>query len=824
MFVPRNYNISFAPDLEKFVYTGREIITFDVSDGIKTVTLDIVGLDIVSCRFLRKGRDCFVTSWSRNDKEGLRINFLKPLTKGEYQLAIEFRGKISSFLTGWYRSGYKVDGKQKYMATTHFEPADARQVFPCIDNPSYKATFDIALKIDNHLTAISNMPQVSVKASGKNKKIVTFAQTSLMSTYLLYMGVGEFEFLETRYRDIVIRGVTTPGKSRYTKFALDSAKKFLAYFEEYFGFEYPLPKVDLIAVADFAAGAMEQWGAITFRENILLCMPGRTSIVLQKRIAEVIAHELAHQWFGDLVTMKWWDDLWLNESFATFMAYKAVHHFWPEWHVWTDYLTDTVFEGMALDSMRSSHPIQTHVEDVNEISELFDEIAYDKGGSILRMLEEYLGHDVFRDGLRAYINKFKYGNAAGEDLWNTMDTASSKPVSQLMKSFVTQSGFPSLFVNLQRAALSVRQERFAFVPNKYNERWFVPMVIQDDRGISRHLLERGEHEFVLPRISEFVNINYNYSGFYISTYSNESFTMLGKCFSKLNVVDRIGILHDLYYAVLAGRRTIVDFVGFVSRFYTREKDPTVLAYVLNKLLSNYLFLQKEGLATLTKEFALRSLDFAGRLPQKEEDPDNVVGRNLALFVLSLFDHKETLDFGKKQFNAFLEDEKSIHPDLRAVVYGLAVWADDGNYEEVLDLYRKSGVAEERMKFLSALGRTRNKDLLRKTLDYSVSSEVNFANIIYIFASLSRNPYARDISIDWLLMNWDSLVANGGGIAYMVLRRVLKLVVPSFGIGREEEIRRFLKRIGNINLKKTVEQVMEELEIYSRFVKRNRKLI
>lgn len=822
MFRPKNYNITFAPDLEKFIYTGREIITFDIAEETDTVILDSVDLEMISCQLLRKGKSASVEH--EVSKGALRLSFKQPLAKGEYELIIEFKGKINNFLAGWSRSGYQFAGKQKYMATTHFEPAAARRVFPCVDNPYYKATFDIALKIDKELTAVSNMPSVSEKAAGKNKKLVIFAQTPLMSTYLLYMGVGEFELLESKYRDIVIRGVTPPGKSQYTQFALECAKKFLAYFEEYFDFEYPLPKVDFIAVADFAAAAMEQWGAITSRENVLFYIPGKTSVVLQKRIAEVIAHELAHQWFGDLVTMKWWDDLWLNESFATFMAYKAVHHFWPEWHVWTDYITETVFEGMGLDSLRSSHPIQGHAKDVDEIHELFDEIAYDKGGSILRMLEEYLSPDVFRDGLRAYITKFQYSNAAGEDLWKTMEKTSGKPVSRLMKSFITQTGFPSLFINLQGATLSVRQERFGFANNEDNEKWFVPLVIQDDKSVSRHLLEEKEHTFLLPHTPEFVNINFMYCGFYITTYSNESFTRLGKYFGKLHAVDRVGILHDLYYAVLAGKRTIVDFVDFVSRFYSSEKDPTVLAYVLNKLLSNYLFLQKERLETVTKEFALRSLELVNRFPQKGEDPEHVVLRNSALFALSLFNHKETLEFGREQFSAFFADEKSLHQDLRGVVYGLAVWEDDRNYHKVLDLYRKSTIAEERAKFLSALCRSRNETLLRKTMDYSLSTEVSYSNIIYFFAALSRNPYARRLSIDWLIANWNTLVANGGGIADMLLRRVLKLIVPSFGIGREEEIRKFLDSIKGENLKKTCEQVMEELEIYSRFVKRNRKLI
>lgn len=821
-FTPVNYDIVFSPDLELFRYGGKEIITFRTEEESRDFVLDCVGLEIVSCKLLN---DKHINNVNFEVKDNrLDFHFLKNLKKGEHKLEIEFKGEINNFLAGWYRSRYEKDGKIKYFATTHFEPADARRVFPCVDHPAYKATFDIAMEIDKDLTAVSNMLPLKEKSIVKNKKIISFGRSPLMSTYLLYMGVGEFEYLESKYKDVVIRGVTTPGKSEYTKFALDCTKKFLSYFEEFFGFTYPLPKVDLIAVPDFAAGAMEQWGAITFRENGLLYIPGRTSVVSQQYIAEVIAHELAHQWFGNLVTMKWWDDLWLNESFATFMAFKAVHHFWPEWNIWNNYLSDTIFRGMELDSLQSSHPIQVSVADVAQINELFDEIAYDKGGSILRMLEEYLNNDVFRNGLREYIVKFQYGNAEGSDLWRTLEKVSRKPVAKMMESFIKQTGFPSVFVNLREATLSVRQERFSFDKDKKPGKWFVPLVVQDDHGITRHLLEDEGHNFLLPHTPEFVNINYKYCGFYISVYSQESFKMLGKYLDHLYETDRVGVIHDLYYSVLATTRTVVDFIEFIKRFFEKEKNPTVLVYILRRLFSIYLYLRSETLNGVMIEFAEHSLGLVNIQPQKGENPENVVLRNLALYVLSLFDHKETFIFVKEQFKAFLGDEASLHQDLRATIYGLAVRGSDQNYEIALDLYRKTTIKEERVKFLSALAVTKNKKLLKRTLDFSLSDEVSFSDIVYIFASASRNPQAIDLVGDWLMENWDTLVKNGGGIADMLLRHILKLVVPVSGVGREDKLKKFLFGVKNVKLEKTFEQVIEEMEVYSRFVRFNRKLI
>jgi tricorn protease interacting factor F2/3 len=847
--IPRNYTLTFEPDLETFIFSGKELITFELSKSTKEIVLDAMDLEVVSCALLEK--ESSIDCQKRVENNRLYITFPKALKQGTYVVEIIFNGKINEYLAGWYRSRYEVDGELRYCATSHFEPADARRAFPCVDHPSYKATFDIAMVIEKGLVAISNMPEIVVSDKGrhsgersdarikgidsgqarmtgeqvgmtKKKKRVRFAQSPIMSTYLVYLGVGEFEFIEGKYKNVVIRGVTNPGKKAYAKFAVEEAAKYLAYFEEYFGVEYPLPKVDLIAVTDFAAGAMENWGAITFRENAMLFYPDRTSVVTKQHIAEVVAHELAHQWFGNLVTMRWWEDLWLNESFATFMAHKAVDHAYPEWKIWTRYVLEVVFGGMSLDSLRTTHPIQVQVDAVAQTNELFDEIAYEKGGSILRMLEGYLTEEGFRDGLRAYIPKFAYANAEGKNLWETLEVVSKKPVVKLMESFIQQMGFPEVGVRLEGKSLVFSQKRFSFEQQADTELWHVPVCWQDESGVKRELLEAGEEKFALKGVPQFVNANADYSGFYVSAYSDDLAEKLGEHIGEVSVPDRLGFVHDYYFFVLSGSRTVAEFVDFVERYFSAEDEATVLSYLIGKLTSIYLLLETPRLREVASILAKRALQKVSREPVEHEDPEHVILRNTALYALGLFGDAETEQFALEKFQAFLSDETSLHSDLRGTIYALAVWAKDENYSKVLELYKQTPIQEEKAKFLSALARSKNRTLLLQTLDYALSTEVSFSNLVYVFSSLSRNPYAKDLAIDWIRSHWDVMVQSGGGMGDMILRFVLKYIIPQFGVGREDLVYEFLGGVKGVSLQKTFEQLKEELEIHSRLVERNKE--
>ena len=396
-----NYDIQFEPIFSNFTFKGIEILSFVTTSSNKFV-LNCAEIKIKKCYILSKSKT-IDTQFKLNTKnETLTIN-VKQKVSGKLRLCIEFEGILNDRLLGFYRSKYiDSSGKTKYMATTQFEAADARRAFPCWDEPATKATFDVSLVVEKNLMAISNMP-IKKRQSLDSKFLYEFERTPIMSTYLLYLGVGEFEYVQTKLRNIQIRVLTTKGNKNKAKLSLELTKKFLGEYEKYFGIKYPLPKLDMLAIPDFAAGAMENWGAITFRETILLYDPKTSSTRTKQFIAEVISHEIAHQWFGNLVTMKWWNDLWLNESFATFMATKIVDKFYPEWDLWDQFLEDAMNTAMSLDALKTSHPIDVKVNHPSEIREIFDSISYDKGGCILRMLEHFVSEKSFQKGLHCLV-------------------------------------------------------------------------------------------------------------------------------------------------------------------------------------------------------------------------------------------------------------------------------------------------------------------------------------------------------------------------------------------------------------------------------------
>ena len=441
---PVNYRLEFEPVMSSSTFRGRAEILVDCDGKVPEMRMDAAELEILGCSVSSESGAFEAEAFLDAGREELRIVPPRPVG-GRCTVRIEFAGILNDRLLGFYRSSYRHGSRRRHLATTQFEAADARRAFPCWDRPDAKATFEISILCGADLDAISNMPEVSSERVGRKVRH-RFAKTPPMPTYLVYLGVGDFEQIERQAGDVTVRVVTVRGRAGLGRFALDLAARLLPAYERYFGIRYPLPKLDLIAVPDFAAGAMENWGAITFREVLLLYDPQTSSTRTQRLIAEVVSHEIAHQWFGNLVTMRWWNDLWLNESFATFMATKFVDELYPEWDVWDEFIEETMAAAMRLDGLASTHPIDVEVESPSQIREIFDAISYNKGSCVLMMLESYVGRDNFRRGLRRYLGRFKYANAEGGDLWDSIAEASDLPVGPVMRSWVGTAGFPVLEV------------------------------------------------------------------------------------------------------------------------------------------------------------------------------------------------------------------------------------------------------------------------------------------------------------------------------------------------------------------------------------------
>ena len=524
--IPINYELMFEPLFHNFKFNGEEIITLNLSKPTNSIKIAAAELSIKESHIIQGGKIISSESSLNEKDEKLTIKLAKKI-KGKAKLSIKFTGTLNDRLLGFYKSQYKdKKGKTKYLATTQFEAADARRAFPCWDEPAVKATFDVSLLVDKHLDAISNMPVISKKKTG-TKILHKFGRTPIMSTYLLYLGVGEFEYLHGKLRNIKIRIVTTKGNKNKGKLSLDFTKKFLGEYEKYFGIKYPLPKLDMIAIPDFAAGAMENWGAITFREAILLYDAKTSSTRTKQYIAEVISHEIAHQWFGNLVTMKWWNDLWLNESFATFMATKIVNKFYPEWDLWDQFLGDAMLEAMSLDALKNSHPINVDVKHPAQIREIFDAISYDKGGNVLRMLENYVGIENFRKGLKYYLTQHRYSNAEGQDLWKSIGKVAHKPVDAMMKTWIDQVGYPVVDVKRNNSKVTLTQRRFLSDGSKSSKnRWSIPIHIEEGNHESSILMKSQKSVVSLKNIDSNFIVNSGRYGFYRVQYDAISLAQL----------------------------------------------------------------------------------------------------------------------------------------------------------------------------------------------------------------------------------------------------------------------------------------------------------
>ncbi|KAG2475125.1 MAG: Aminopeptidase [Nitrosopumilales archaeon] len=821
---PINYDIAFEPDLSHSRFRGTETVLLKITKPSSTIVLNCAEISIKSCHLIWKTKVLKVKTRLDKKTEKLTIKISKKV-RGTAKLFIDFEGILNDRLLGFYKSEYADNiGRKKYLATTQFEAADARKAFPCWDEPEAKATFDVSLIVENKFTALSNMPIKSKKKIGQ-KTIYKFERTPIMSTYLLYLGVGEFEFLTSKVGSILIRVVTTKGKKKQGKLALELTKKFLNFYQKYFGIKYPLPKLDVIAVPDFAAGAMENWGAITFRETILLYDPKTSSTQTKQRIAEVIAHELTHQWFGNLVTMKWWNDLWLNESFATFMATKAVAKLYPEWDFWDQFLKTSMNEAMNLDALKTSHPIDVKVKNPDEVREIFDSISYEKGGCTLRMLEDFLGEANFRKGLRSYLTKHKYANATTQDLWNSLSRVSKKPVKKMMNTWIKQVGYPLVEAKLKNSRIYLSQNRFLIEDAKKFEKgtWSIPIsIICPTESISR-LMTKKSDSISIRKDNDWFKINFARKGFYRVKYdeaSLENFSALieGK---KLSNIDRWSIENDLFALCLTGKVTLRNYLNFVESYF-EDDDYLVSSDLASRLYFIYFMLSRESYSDEIKDYVRRYFerifDRLGWEPKKNEKHTLTLFRSFAITALGKLGDDKIIAEAKLRFNQHLKNPNSLNPDLRLAVYSLVAWSGSAKmHSKMMQLYKRASMQEEKIRFLTALSNFQNEKLLLKTLEFSLSNKVRSQNLFVPLNSIASNPCGKNIVWPWMKRNWKKLTKKFGIGNPLAIRIIGSL--STVDVKKEGEIRKFFKKNPLPGTERKLEQTLEKVRINSRFVER-----
>lgn len=772
-FQPSNYDLRLSFDTNAMAFKGTVTIEGQKVDRpSERLTFHQSGLKVTEASIIfrdkRGDRDIKVKRINnQNGFDEVRLHTDGDIYPGKYSVTMRFEGDITRPMNGIYPCFFEHDGKSKQLIATQFESHHAREAFPCIDEPEAKATFNLTLETPADETVIANTP---VKQQGKEDRalITTFEPTPKMSTYLLAWVFGEMESLEATTKDgVLVRTFATPDNIEFTRFALDCAVKTLEFYNQYFDIAYPLKKCDFIALPDFASGAMENWGCITFREQALLVDPRNTSLGMKQYVANVVAHELTHQWFGNLVTMKWWNDLWLNESFASWMSYLAVDHLFPEWQVWTQFVVDEQQPAFRLDSLEHTHPIEVSINHPDEIRTIFDGISYDKGASVLNMLHSYIGADNFRDGLRLYLKQHAYGNTETSDLWDALGSISHQPVKDFMHAWTAQAGYPIVRAEVTDDTLELKQERFYTNPKANKDSdvlWPVPL--RASQKLDASIFKKQSQSLPLPKDHHQLQINGNRSGFYQTLYNPSHLFKLGEAVKagRLAPLDRMTLLSDTFDAAKAGYLSSVDALKLLE-YYVNE-DNTIVWDIIAINIGNIRAVMddeqiREDVKPFIRTLVAHQLERLGWDAKEGEAHFDTLLRPTILGLASVSEVPEVVAEARKRFDIMKKPE-DLHPDTRGVVYGtIARTGNADDYDKLMAMHNASTNSEERVTLSASLTGFKQEELIERSLGEIMGNNVRLQDAAYWLAYSLGNRYAKRKAWDWMRANWQWLEDNMG---------------------------------------------------------------
>ncbi|ORY09285.1 peptidase family M1-domain-containing protein [Clohesyomyces aquaticus] len=778
---PLHYDLTLEPNFETFTYEGKVVIDLDVVDDTTSISLNTTDLKIHSTAI--SSGDAVVTDSPAvthdEDNQITTITFDKPIPGGsKATLTQTFSGTLNDNMAGFYRSSFKAeDGSTTYMATTQMEPTDARRAFPCFDEPALKAEFTITLIADEKMTCLSNMDVKSEKTvdsamTGGKRKAVTFNRSPVMSTYLLAFIVGELNYIETNSFRVPVRVYAPKDRDiEHGRFSLELAAKTLDFYEKTFDSPFPLPKMDMIAIPDFSAGAMENWGLVTYRVVDVLIDEKVSGASTKQRVAETVQHELAHQWFGNLVTMDFWDGLWLNEGFATWMSWYSCNVFYPDWKVWEGYVTDNLASALSLDSLRSSHPIEVPVKRADEINQIFDAISYSKGSCVLRMISKYLGEETFMEGIRRYLKKHAYGNTQTGDLWAALSDASGKDVEKVMDIWTKKVGFPVVAVTEDPANSSIhlKQNRFlrtADVKPEEDETLFpIFLGLRTKEGVDEQLALRSrEADFKLKDL-DFFKLNADHSGLYRTSYTPERLRKLGVAAKEglLTVEDRAGMIADAGSLAASGYQKTSGVLSLLDSF---KSEPEFVVWQeitsrISVLRSAWMF-EDEAVRDALKKFQLDLVkDKAHELGWTFTESDGHLEQQFKGMMFGsagIVKDEAVVKAAFDMFNKFKAgDSSAIHPNLRGSVYAIAL-SNGGKeeYEVILNQALHAKTSDERNTAFRSLGRAKSPELIQRTLALSLSDDVKGQDIYLPISALRTHPAGINALWTWVKDNWAEL--------------------------------------------------------------------
>ena len=734
--VPHAYKIALVPDLAQLsIATGRETVGFVGSVQIDIEVLQAVEQITVNANDISIARATVDGAQSKVeiDRQS-QIATVRPpqtLDVGRHTLAIEYSGTILTHQEGLFYSTYDTPAGQRWVLATDLEPAGARRIFPGWDEPAFKATFELSVTVPANFRALSNMPVAAERADGPSRKIVTFETTPRMSSYLFVLAAGEYDRIATTSQGVDI-GVVVPGHQvAQGRYALDVAARTLAYFNEYFGVKYPLPKLDNILVPRNFTGAMENWGGVIYSEQALLFDEAIGSADDRKVVHEYVVHELAHQWFGNLVTMVWWDDLWLNEGFASWMEKKLTDEFNPSMKVWVRTRADKE-KAMAKDALRTAHPVQQPVEDESEALAAFDDITYLKGLSVVRMLEAYLGEAQFRDGLRQYMARHAYSNATSADLWAALEAASNRPIAAIALEFSRQPGIPLINVATRcegnKLTVTLRQSRYTLNdPYAAPQSWQVPVALGrpgDDKASHTELVSVVPKTLTFDGCDRPVKANYGDVGYYRVHYDESNLKALGAAYRKLALADRVSLIADTWAAVLAGLSAPSVYLELTAQLF----DETELA-VWERVIESLRFIddlyadptQREAFRVYARPMLRSALNRLGWDPRSGEESEAALLRHRLIAELGVLGDPEVTAEARRRFATLLGDRNAVPASLREpIAKAVAASADRKIYDDLLRLAREQGSEQERMLYYGALAGARDAELIEQTVQIARS--------------------------------------------------------------------------------------------------------
>ncbi|KAG5192903.1 membrane alanyl aminopeptidase [Tribonema minus] len=848
---PRKYNLRLEPDLERFSYEGLVKVDVEVVTSTNTITVHSKDIAVHEVSFTpgQQGSAPIAAIALAFDLKltTLSMTFPTDLPAGPGTLEIRFTGTLNNQMAGFYRSGYTAaDGEKRMMASTQFEALDARRCFPCWDEPARKAVFEVTMVIPTNRAALSNMPEAEVTLLPGGKTEIRYMPSPLMSSYLLAFCVGEFDFLQgVTKHGVSIRVYTPPGKKNLGRFALQVALDTLDLYDDFFQVPYPLPKLDMIAIPDFAMGAMENWGLVTYREVDLLIDDNKASSQQRQRVCSVITHELAHQWFGNLVTMNWWDDLWLNEGFASWTQTFAADALFPSWAMWEQFTTDDQAAALRLDSLKTSHPIQVPIAHAEEVEQVFDAISYCKGACVVRMLHSVIGADKFKEGLQVYMNRHKYANTETFHLWSAWEEVSGKPVGKIMSSWTEQMGHPVVKVTEatysaadKSLALTLEQSWFLADGSDAGDEaklWTIPLVYST-KGVKAsevELMEGKTHTLKVPldSESEWVKLNAGQHTLMRVAYTDGMLSALTKAIKSkaLPAEDRVGMMSDAYALTKAGKMGVEQLVALLPA-YSQEDNTTVweslemILVGLDKVLQDNAALQQPFKAMAAKLIAPCAASI-GWDPKPDDGHLSKLLRGTMIRLLGRFawDTPAVQEEAKRRFTGHCEDPEagSLPSEYAAPVYQIILKSGGtAEFDQVMAILNRTDDIAQKKQVYAAIGAANSAELKKRVMEWAVT-EVKLQDFFYPINSVAGSgKLGQDLAWAFFKDNFERLRGMLGKASPSLMDAVILYSSGGFcDHDKAAEVEQFFKDHPLPSNARKISQVLEGIRINATFLQR-----